>query len=113
MFNDKEFSRLRALAYSVVASANARDECQCQVSAKRYPEQIEMTISYRPGTVPPSDALGYLGDLADAVRSELRLEQTPWGTPLYRTSESSFETGARPEFQFSIAKTGAGDEDVS
>jgi hypothetical protein len=112
MFNDKEFSRLRALAHSVVASANARDESQCQISAKRYPEQIEMTVSYRPGTAPPSDALGYLGDLVDAIRSELRLEQTAWGTPLYKTSESTFEIGLRPEFQFAISKTGAGDEDA-
>jgi hypothetical protein len=111
MFNDKELSRLRALANSVVSLANTKGEAFCQIAARRNTDHVHMTLSYRPGTVLPSDSLSYLGDLADAIRSELRLEQTPWGTPLYRTSESEFETGARPEFRFSITKSGAGDEE--
>ena len=107
MFNDKELSRLRGLAHSVVAQANAKGGAQCQVAARRNPDHINMTLSYRPGVPMPSDALSCLGDLADAIRSELRLEQTAWGTPLYRTSESTFEAGLRPEFMFSICKSDA------
>jgi hypothetical protein len=43
-----------------------------------------------------------LGDVADAIRNELRLERTAAGYPIYTTSESTFDSGAEPEFAFDV-----------
>jgi hypothetical protein len=110
MINDKELSRLRAISHAVVASANGKNPCQCQVTLKRQVGQVELTVNFRPGSVRPSDALSYLGDLADAIRSELRLEQTTWGKTLYRTTESEFSTEPSSQFNFIIRKNELGAE---
>ena len=110
MINDKELSRLRALAHTVVASANSKNPCQCQVTLKRLEGRAALMVNFRPGTVRPSDALSYLGDLADAIRSELRLEQTTWGKSLYRTTESEFSTEPSSQFLFYIHKNELGAE---
>jgi len=110
MFNDKELSRLRALAHSVIALSNSKGDAQTVVTLKRGKDVVHVTVAYRPGVPKPSDAMGYLGDLADNIRSELRLEQTSWGSALYKTSESNFEMGLHPQFSFTISKSGAANE---
>lgn len=52
----------------------------------------------------PSDPLLYLGDLMDSIRNELRLEKNSIGDPLYETTESVFESGEEPRFQFEVKR---------
>lgn len=102
-FDDRELARLRAIANSVIAESNRKNKSQCVVQVRRTTEGANLIIAFRPGTVKPNDALGYLGDLADAIRNELRLELTAAANPIYRTSESSFESGAEPHFSFDVS----------
>lgn len=101
-FDDRQLSRLRAIANAVVAGANRREKAQCQVSVRRTVSGADVNLNYRPGVAKPRDALGYLGDLTDSIRSELRLEKNSIGDPIYTTTESTFTSGDDPSFQFQV-----------
>lgn len=72
------------------------------VEARRTVEGAQITVSLRPGTVKPSDTLLELADVADAIRSDLRLERTKLNQPVYTTSESTFDTVGSPSFSFDV-----------
>ncbi|MGI8908523.1 MAG: hypothetical protein ACR2IE_18770 [Candidatus Sumerlaeaceae bacterium] len=99
-FEDTELARLRAIGNSVIAASNRKTKWQCTVAVRRTPDGAHVVVGYRAGLPKPSDPLTYLGDLADTIRNELRLEQSAAGNPIYRTSESSFDSGAEPQFSF-------------
>lgn len=101
-FDDTDLSRVRGIANVIVAQANRSSKCQTNLTAKRTLDGASITLRYRSGTPMPIDPLTYLGDLADNIRNELRLERDPAGAPAFRTGESTFKSGDDPEFSFSI-----------
>jgi hypothetical protein len=102
-FDDRELARLRAIANSVIATSNRKSKWQTTVQVRRTPNGANLVIGYRSGAPKPTDPLSFLGDLADAVRNELRLEKTAADNPIYTTAESTFDSGADPTFSFDVA----------
>ncbi len=103
-FDDRELSRVRSIANTVVADSNRTNKTQAQVQVRRTVAGAEINLHYRSGTKLPGDALGFLGDLLDGIRNELRLEKNSINDPLYETTESVFETGDEPKFQFQVKR---------
>jgi len=103
-FDDRELSRLRSISNSVVARANSESRTQALVQVRRTPQGADITLNYRSGTEMPGDPLSYLGDLIDGIRNELRLEKNRIGDPLYETTESTFDSGDEPRFQFQVRR---------
>lgn len=100
--NDKELSRIRMLANNVIARSNTENPYACAVGVRRDGEGARVTISYRSGKDLPDDYLSVLGDLADTIRTDLRLEKTRIGNSIYGTGESTFESGANAYFTFEV-----------
>lgn len=100
--NDKVLSHIRMLSNGVVRQSNQKREWAVQVEARRTIEGTKITVALRPGTVKPADTLLELADVADAIRSDLSLERTKLNQPVYRTSESTFETEGNPSFSFEV-----------
>lgn len=90
------------LANGVVAESNSRNAWAAAVEVRRTEEGAGLRLTMRPGTTPASDPLLELGDLADAIRSELRLVRGKLGQQIYGTSESTFETETGPAFSFDV-----------
>jgi hypothetical protein len=99
--NEKQLSRIRAIAHGVVSSANQRTPWGFAVEVKRADPGAHLRITLRGGSR-PSDPLMELGDLADDIRNEMRLAKTSLGYPVYGTSESVFESGNDPVFEFDV-----------
>lgn len=100
--NDKVLSHIRMLANSVARQSNQKHEWAVVVEARRTVEGAQITVALRAGTVKPSDTLLELADVADAIRSDLRLERTKLNQPVYSTSESTFDTKGNPSFSFDV-----------
>lgn len=109
--NDKELSHLRMMANGVVAASNQRNRWAAAVEVRRLEKGAHFKVTMRPGTDRPSDSMLELGDLADAIRSELRLERTRLGASVYGTSESTFETEGDPHFAFDVWRLDDAPED--
>jgi len=90
------------LANGVVASSNERNSWAAAVEVRRNEKGAHIQVRLRPGTEAPSDPLLELADLADAIRSELRLERDKIGAAIYGTSESTFESEGDLRFEFDV-----------
>ena len=100
--NDKELSHLRMMANGIVAESNRKNPWAAAVEARRTELGARLTLTLRPGGEKPSEPMLELGDLADAVRNELRLERDRLGAAIWGTSESTFETEGHPYFTFEV-----------
>lgn len=90
------------LTNGIVAQSNSRNPWGVAAEVRRTEAGASIRLTLRPGGEPPSDPLLELGDLADLVRNELRLERDKLGKPVYGTSESTFETEGIPAFKFDV-----------
>ncbi len=90
------------LANGVARQSNQKCEWAVVVEARRTEDGARITIALRPGTVKPADTLLELADVADAIRADLSLERTKLNQPIYRTSESTFDTSGNPYFAFEV-----------
>lgn len=97
--NDKELSHIRMIANGVIAASNRKNKWASAVEVRRQETGASITVTLRPGGEKPRDPMLALGDLADAIRNEYRLERTSLGAPVYGTSESDFESD-NPRFSF-------------
>lgn len=100
--NDKVLSHVRMLANAITAESNTKNPFAMAVEVRRIEVGARITVYMRPGGDVPSDPMTELGDLADAIRNEFRLERTKLGQPVYATSESTFTTEGDPRFQFEV-----------
>lgn len=98
--NDKELSHIRMLANGVVARSNASHKWAAAVEVRRLEKGASISLAMRPGTEKPREPMLELGDLADEIRNELRLERTSLGAAVYGTSETTFESDGNPVFHF-------------
>jgi hypothetical protein len=101
-FDDKTLSKIRMLANGIVSATNAKNSWGVNAEVRRSERGAIIRLSLRSGSTPPSDPLMELGDLADTVRNELRLERDKLGQQIYGTSESTFETEGTPSFSFDV-----------
>lgn len=101
-FNDKVLSQIRMMANGIVSASNSKNTWGAAVDVRRVEKGASIRLTLRSGTEPPSDPLMELGDLADAIRNELRLERGKLGQQLYGTSESTFETEGGAAFNFEV-----------
>lgn len=100
--DDKVLSHIRRMANGVVASFNEKNVWGVAVETRRRETDVEICVTLRPGTTAPAEPLLELGDIADAIRNELRLERNKIGQQVFGTSESTFETEGRPNFTFHV-----------
>lgn len=100
--NDKELSKLRMMSNGIIAQSNERNSWATAVEVRRTVKGASVTVAARPGGQRPSDIMLELGDLADAIRNELRLERNKLAASVYGTSESTFESEGHPKFQFEV-----------
>ncbi len=100
--NDKVLSHIRMLSNSVVRQSNQKHSWAVMAEVRRTVEGAQIMVSLRPGTVKPADTLLELADVADLIRSDLRLERTKLNQPVYSTSESTFDTVGSPSFTFDV-----------
>lgn len=100
--SDKVLSQIRMMANGIVSASNTRNTWAATAEVRRTEAGASIRLTLRPGAEPPSEPLLELGDLADAIRNELRLERNKLGQQIYGTSESTFETEAGPAFTFDV-----------
>lgn len=100
--NDKELSRIRMLTNNIIVRNNTETPYAASAEIKRDGEGARITLVLRPGKNKPSDPMVILGDLADAIRTDLRLETNHLGDSRYGTGESQFETTPTPSFNFQV-----------
>ena len=101
-FNDKTLSQIRMMANGILASANAKNPWGMNAEVRRTERGASIRLTLRSGSTPPRDPLMELGDMADNIRNELRLERDKLGQQIYGTSESTFETEGAPSFSFEV-----------
>lgn len=100
--NDKELSQIRMMAHGVIARFNEGHDWAAAVEVRRKGEGAGITVKARPGGEKSGDVMLELGNLADAVRMELRLERNRLGAAIYGTSESTFDMDGAQEFLFDV-----------
>src|SRR5687768_8454801 len=100
MLTTHEFSRLRNIANAIVAQENKQSPTRYNVAVRPGKDAARVVVSLQSGTPRPDDPLTSLGSLCDQIVSELRLERTEDGKPIYATEESQFTSGDNPTFYF-------------
>lgn len=100
--NDKVLSQIRMMANGEVSKFNSQSDWAVNVDVKRIEPGARIRVSVRPGANVPDDPLLQLGDIADSIRGELRLERNRLGQQIYGTSESTFDTEGPPSFTFDV-----------
>lgn len=90
------------MANGIVASFNEKNDWAVSTEVRRTEQGASIKVAARPGANTPDHPLLELGDIADAIRNELRLERDKLGQQIYGTSESTFETEGPPSFLFDV-----------
>lgn len=106
--SDRQLGRLRLLLNQAILIANREiNEGAVTGSLQRIDKgSARISLDYR-GTEAAERSL-WLADVADAIRNEIRLEQSQLKESLYSTSESRFQIDPTLHFEFDISLTSSG-----